>query len=674
MYNYNYLKDSTFLQSLLEERITEQIVKIIVLNRHEKPIKEIQGRITGGSLNFSGNSSVRRTGNISVYVEERTNDLTDIKHIFSINKRVSIEIGLINNTNKYTNYDILWFPLGTYIIFDPSISYNSSGINLSFSLKDKMVLLNGEVGGVIPASVIFHEYETLDPETGKYIIQKPTIVQIIREVVNHFGGEQLGKIIISDLDTRVKKVMKWTGDTPLYYHVNGEGGMYSCQDVVFGYTNVKSYERGQDVGFIYSDFYFPGELSVNAGASVCEVLDQIKNTLGNFEYFYDVYGNFIFQEIKNYLNTSKSTVDLNNFNNSNYLVNRSLGKSVFAFNNSKITTSFSNNPQYTMVKNDFVVWGLRKGVLDEKIPIRYHLAIDEKPQIGNTYYCFFYEDEYDNIKKAKVAIEYDNFNAFPEIGNVERFYYDKSQNKIYKYIGYLNEESEKKDAYISLDVEAKKITTKDWRTELYLSGAITERYGTNSNYYYTELVNEWPKMYDVEVGQFYPEAEKYPSDLDFYLDFIDSNAAISELSIQNIGRRTKVLNDDKINCIFESDIPDFVLIEQGQPNTLQLQTECVNKGQNWISVESSIYSKLTGGGILNSAFNAIQDLLYQYTNYNESITVQSIPAYFLEPNTRITVKNTESGIFGDYMINSISLPLDVNGTMTLSCTKALERI
>jgi hypothetical protein len=34
------------------------------------------------------------------------------------------------------------------------------------------------------------------------------VSQIIREAVNHFGGEQLSKIIISDIDDRIKSVMK----------------------------------------------------------------------------------------------------------------------------------------------------------------------------------------------------------------------------------------------------------------------------------------------------------------------------------------------------------------------------------------------------------------------------------------------------------------------------------
>ena len=70
----------------------------------------------------------------------------------------------------------------------------------------------------------------------------------------------------------------------------------------------------------------------------------------------------------------------------------------------------------------------------------------------------------------------------------------------------------------------------------------------------------------------------------------------------------------------------------------------------------------------------IQDLLYQYTGYNEAINVQILPMYFLEPNIRITVNDKKTGIHGDYMLNSFSVPLDINGTMSLSCTKVLERI
>jgi hypothetical protein len=82
---------------------------------------------------------------------------------------------------------------------------------------------------------------------------------------------------------------------------------------------------------------------------------------------------------------------------------------------------------------------------------------------------------------------------------------------------------------------------------------------------------------------------------------------------------------------------------------------------------------LVNGGSLRSAYDEIKKELYQYTNYNEQISLTVLPIYYFEPNIRITVKNTKVGINGDYMIKSFSLPLDINGTMNLTCSKALER-
>jgi predicted RND superfamily exporter protein len=101
-----------------------------------------------------------------------------------------------------------------------SSSHSTTGTTISLQLKDKMVFLNGECGGTIPASTTFHEYDEIDSETGEYFTSKPTIIQIIRELVNHFGGEDLNKIIISDLDNRVKKVMKWANGFLLYHYYN----------------------------------------------------------------------------------------------------------------------------------------------------------------------------------------------------------------------------------------------------------------------------------------------------------------------------------------------------------------------------------------------------------------------------------------------------------------------
>jgi hypothetical protein len=411
-----------------------------------------------------------------------------------------------------------------------------------------------------------------------------------------------------------------------------------------------------------------------------------------------------------------------------------------------------------MIKNDFIVWGMRKTVGDKQVPIRYHLAIDTKPAPGNTYQVFLRDDpesinlaDLQPIQKAQIPKEFTSIKDMPQEGRTKvlysvddkifnfkaTYYWDefnereltKEEKQLIEndivlfphfvktfteavYVEgepgeeitplelldseeqerlFLNEQLKLRKEAVDAEgnvitktssieythyfpIEMLNITTTDWRSELFLSGANTLKYGNNSNYYYVELENEWTKLYDLENQKWKPTALEDITSLDYFLDFIDSTAAISKFSISNIGRRSKIVVNDKINCIFEPEIPDFILIESGTEDTKMLIEESVNRGQNFLLIESEIYEGITQGGTYNSAFNEIQNLLYQYTGYNEAVTIQILPMYFLEPNTRITVKDMETGIYGDYMLNSFSVPLDINGTMSLSCTRALEKI
>lgn len=676
-----YLRDKNFLKTIDRISLKEEFAKITILNWQERPIEDIQGKVSSGTLNINGNSSLRRTCNLTILIDENNSNITSVKNSLSINKKIKLDIGIKNNTSQYSEYDIIWFPLGTYIISSVSITNTNSQItSASLQLKDKMCLLNGECGGLLPASVTFSSYDVLDAN-GAYQTEQPTIYTIIKYVVNYFGGEQLPKILISDVDERVRKVMKWTGSNPLYitqYTSTTSGVQYGATTdkeqvdealaagTIDSYTEYKS---GQDVGYIYTDFIYPGELIGDAGNSVCDILDKIKSALGNYEYFYDLDGNFIFQEIKNYLNTSKSTTDLNNMEQNDYLIDITKGKSVYTFDDSFLISSYSNAPQYSMIKNDYIVWGMREdATTGATYPIRYHLAIDTKPQTGNTYKVFFYDDPDDGIRKAKRPIQFSTRDEFPAQGAEDTFYLALDTNTVYKW-------DTEQNTYMMFTTQTKDITTTDWRTELYLSGAQAEGFSLDTNNYYTELNNEWPKMYDIEKGEFYQEYEKNPSSLDYFLDFIDSSAAIGELSISNIGKRSKIVVDEDINCIFEREIPNLVMIDASQDSAIvtEQREEAQRKGQDYIQVTGAIYNLLATGGTQNSAFERVKELIYQYTSYNESITLQCLPIYYLDVNQRVTVNDSKSNIYGDYMINSISIPLNISSMMTISATRALER-
>lgn len=678
-YNFPYLKDSAFLKKFDKLKLKEQFVKIIVLNFQEIPIQQIQGKVTGGSFSLNGDSAMRRTCNLSLIADDYENDLTTTRNLLAINKKIEVLIGFTNITDEYINYKMIWFPMGTYVIINPSISHSNTGISITLTLHDKMALLNGECGGIFPASVVLSEVEDID-ENGNIVITQPTIYQIIQQVVNHFGGQQLNKILISNVDKKIKKVMKWTGSTPLYLYQQpiGDGTEYNHFDTNYSVVQqlqtqhggtIKEFYYGEDIGYILTDFVFPGQLIANAGDTVVTVLDKIKNTLGNYEYFYDVHGNFIFQEIKNYLNTSYSTFQINEINANNYLVDYTNGKSVYIFDDGEMILSYTNTPQYQQIKNDFMVWGKRTSINGQQIPIRYHLAIDKKPQIGNSYQVFFFKDPDDGLQKAKKPLQYDDYSSLPEKGELGTYYLTRGNNQIYRW----NNEIQQ---YELTTYTIETVTTKDFRTQLYMAGVASQPFGLDSNYYYTELQNEWPKLYNMRGSNanFKPEVLSQPSDIDFFLDFIDTSAALAEFSVENIGRRTTVINNDAINCLFEPTIPNIVIIESGSLNVDELEQECQAKGQEYILVSSAIYALLLSGGALRSAYEEIRKELYQYTKYNEQISLTMLPIYYLEPNTRITVRDPEIGIYGDYMIKSISLPLDLNGTMSLSCTRALERI
>ena len=685
LHNYTYLNDFAFLKEFDKIKLKQQIVKIIALDFQENPIQQIQGKVIGGNINLDGTSSMRRTCNLSLILgDNKEYQGYDLKALLSMNKKVQVLIGFKNTTEQYTNYPILWFPQGIYAIISVSFTHDSNGVTISLTLHDKMAFLNGQCGGILSSSVVFNEIEDIDQD-GQITITQPTIYTIIQQLVNHFGGQQLGKIIISDIDNKIKRVMKWTGSTPFYIYQSDTFGSNGhptkivattdYQEVIKGLTeqqkkNIKSFSYGDDVGYILTDFVYPTELIGNAGDTVVTILDQIKNILGNYEYFYDLEGNFIFREIKNYLNTSFSNtlIDQLNTSSNHYIADYTNGKSIYTFDDSQMIMSYSNLPQYENIKNDFVIWGKRTSIDGTEVPIRYHLAIDKKPQINHQYNLFFFKDPDDGITKAKKTVSFENMNAFPQKGNINIYYYNEQDKKIYKW-------SQKEQQYKVTKYKNQTITTKDFRTQLYCSGVASQPFGTESNYYFTELKNQWPKIYNIKQGKFFPEKLNFPSEIDYFLDFIDTSSSISEFSVQNIGRRTLTIVDDSINCIFQPNHPNIVFLDTNLSTTQkkQLKAECDSRNIEYYQLKSETYSLLLGGGSLKSAYEEIKRDLYLYTNYNEQVSLTTIPIYYLEPNVRITIQNPEINIYGDYIIQSISLPLDVTGTMSISCTKALTR-
>lgn len=453
--NKDYLKDTNFLMELTKKRNKEIYVKAVSLDfQTETEIGEVQGLIINGNFSVDGASSVRRSGNLSIFCNTElypgdplARDINYYKKFFSISKKIDIEIGLLNDFNN--NYPkIIWFQMGRYVITNASFSNNvSGGITININIGDKMNLLNGYCGGTIFSSTEIDKVSDVD-ETGKSYIRRASIYEMIMEMVNHFGGEQLGKILISDLDTTTKTGFKLKDSCKKQYYIqqlSTNDNSLVIKEYVEGISpsNVETYSAGDFIGYNIIDYTYPTKdyFTLNAGDSVVTGLDKIKSNIGNYEYFYDINGNFRWQEIRDYKNTSKASMDLKNIKNKDYLVDIDNGNAFYNFEDSEIIISYSNNPQYSNLKNDFVIWGTRtvgEGSNKQTFPIRYHLAIDDKPEVpvefndDNIYFILEDKDESDNLIYS-VPIYYEKISQLPAIGEEGAIYFIQNEDSLYKY-------------------------------------------------------------------------------------------------------------------------------------------------------------------------------------------------------------------------------------------------
>lgn len=692
--------DKKFLEALDSLKIRTQLAKITLLEfKSEKPIGEITGIITSGSISVNGQSSIRRTLNLSLFAEEKIQNIENLDNQISLNKKIKVEIGYKNPLKEYAHYgDTVWFPCGIYIISQASISRGTTGATISISAKDKMAQLNGEVGGIITATTVFHEMYEMLP-SGEVIVSYPTIYKIIEEAVHHLGGEPLYNIIISDLDTEIRSGKQYIGSRKLYFNEDNSA---------FSYTKSEDYNREveyQDcVGYEMTEFSYPGELVFQAGSTVEALLKKICEVLGNFEFFYDIEGHFIFQEIKNYLNT---TTDLKQLEAKDYL--RFYNAPIYSssFDSKETVSNISRSPKYENLKNDFIVWGTRTLPSGATRDIHYRLAIDKKPelvyatqymcQLPNGTYRFYSESEWDAAQEEKLELIRTIRELEARIDDLKKDIkkfeeriqtLEQVQPQTYEIlleIGHNRREISQNNAEI--EVKTAEIKTKiaaieaigelvakpcnEWREEIYRQAIA----GLGETAYDAELIKEWRKLFDTmredweESGWWNPEVENHPQSIDFWLDFIDGSSQIEQYSVEEVGRRTKVVNDKDAKTVFNKPVPDIIFTYNVEDFRRQLE-----QGFNAFLVQPNLASFFVSGGQAASCYEKIRELLYQNLTYNTTITITCLPRYYLEPNTIISIEDAKSGITGNFLINSFTLPLTYNGTMSITASEVLSRV
>lgn len=446
----NVLLDKEFLKELDNFSNKEVYARVTALTNNELPIEMIEGRITGGSINIDGTSAIRRTCSLSLIAQ----DININEFYWGLNNKIKLEVGLKNFINS--NYpDIIWFPQGIYIITAFNTSLSTKGYNISINGQDKMCLLNGSIGGALPASIDFGVEEVY--EDGVIVYKKIPIDRIIREMLHAYALEPYQNIIINNLDEKGLELLEYRGDIPMYLlynipsqqyinmefdgdkicYISSSGKQTTIGGLGMDYNKrvdellfdeatiiklkpngeeylVTKVEFGQTAGYRLTELTYAGDLISSIGESITSILDKIVKMLGNFEYFYDLYGRFIFQAKKTYINTSWSPII--DVDDDVYVENSVYAdKNIYYFNGNNLISSFSNNPDLKNVRNDYSIWGVRKGLSGAEIPIHFRYAIHKKPEYYKAFNGdLFTTDEYDWRELIyQMAVDYYQHNQEP---------------------------------------------------------------------------------------------------------------------------------------------------------------------------------------------------------------------------------------------------------------------
>lgn len=792
----NPLLDNIFLEKLFTAYDREIYAKITALNFDELPTEEISGKVTGGSINVDGTSACRRTCSLTLVANEvNIND-----YYWGLNTKFELQIGLTNRIDeKYP--DIIWFKEGIYLITTFSTALGTSNYTINIQGKDKMGLLDGTIGGTLTALSYDFGREDYTDENGVSHRRKLPIRDIVTELIHEYAHEPWENIIVQDLDDFGVELLQYRGTAtnPLYlffninsqeveqmtldgsftvykgrqiscaisnienivFEVNDKGekikGKYYNLNELYTVSNPTAFKlnrndkeenyyiikitTGQTCGYRMTDITYVGDLIANVGETVVSVLDKICKMLGDFEYYYDTEGKFIFKRKNQYIYKSFNHHTTTESSQS-YVENSAyISPTVWDFTGSTLVTSFNNTPNLSELKNDYSLWGTRKSLTGNDLPVHLRYAIDKKP----TYYKTLRGDAYGTItfidqirnqitKEAhdeetinrrieeklkdiiivdwreiiyQMAIDYRRFNHCDDFGlkvqevngkqfdgkyiyprgvtGYEQYYVDiegfwrqiycpqydyttitLSENQYVNakpgeyFVKYWNTDDENcyEARYLYKDITTADLTYNDISNGVLHT--VSSPYNLTTTYYYKPDPNEW-------IDGWNPIVDNSPESLNFWFDFLDDGGDIERYGTSFVGDRPKAVNDSMIKSIYFRETPTLIFTD----NIANIDKKL---GYSYLQYSPAMASLFTMSAQGKDAIDVLYEHLYKNSYCIESVTVNSLPIYHLEPNNMINIFDTRAGINGTYVMTKFTLPLTYNGTMSITATKAVEEI
>lgn len=574
------LLDKDFLRNLDEHRNKKLYAKIVSLTWDEEPQAEITGNVLQGSINVDGSSKVRRTCNLTVVtntiqIDEIAWSLRSKFYLYigldnTVDDRYDKVIWFPQGMYILTSYSSQLNAQGYQITLqgkDKMCLINGDISGALFAAHEFSTIYTTHRDGSVSKDLI-PIYEIIREAVHQYA-QEPYHNIVINdldtcgvELLDYVGDN--AKLYIFDQYEDDEDVTMLDGTSYEYYQTGNEiqhraiEGIPSFQSAVstqilfetgndircqifeavvqqqgtkynlmpFLYNDIwyvlhKRIDPVEDVsrtaGYRATDITYTGDLTIAVGGTITEMLDKIIEMLGEFEYYYDINGRFIFQRKRIYFNSTWTNAVVNE-NETYYDSTRNRSSATYDFLQGYLVESFSNQPKLAAIKNDFAVWGKLTGVNKIALPIHLRYAIDRKPRI---YYSLLEQKPYASNLESYGQYDWreliyqmarDNLAAHTNIRgllkavaaqnsdkDISVYHYDYAGLNINDYASYYR--------YDDIADEFVALTSAEDFAECKLNHVFL--YGTDSSKIHTQLTNSQLKEINDELEYDYMLAQTY---------------------------------------------------------------------------------------------------------------------------------------------------------------------
>lgn len=243
-YNITELDKASLLQPEINYRY-----RLYVADNNKNILDKVEGIRSIGEYSIDSQSDVRRTSSFTLQLDNIYKDKSIEEKIYSwIGYNFKLQIGIFNLRRN----DFIWYDCGYYAITSTSTSYSATTNELSVTLSDWIVKLDGTKNGVIGGS--------------------PTITIPVED-------ENENKSIIKNVLIAFLKLQTEIKD----YIVDDIGEFYALPENNMEWEQYRKDRPEWNV--------LPYDLDFDGSATIIDIISELCELYPNYQYYFDVYGN-----------------------------------------------------------------------------------------------------------------------------------------------------------------------------------------------------------------------------------------------------------------------------------------------------------------------------------------------------------------------------------------------